>query len=171
MAAAVAKGDADAIYEMLSEKSKRGLSRDEVKKLVADERAELTDQAKADHYDRLAHGGLQQTNTLQCDCTHNGECRVLVADLVWDARAEIDGNYHHLRMFTVARDPIANLEPVRAGTGLQDDPDVAVAERQRPIEPVPLQAGGPPLWAAIGELNATSTTIATLSARMNIRPS
>lgn len=44
---AASKGDADAIYEMLSEKSKRGLSKDEVKKLVADERAELTDQAKA----------------------------------------------------------------------------------------------------------------------------
>lgn len=44
---AAAKGDADAIYEMLSEKSKRGLSKDEVKKLVADERSELTDQAKA----------------------------------------------------------------------------------------------------------------------------
>jgi hypothetical protein len=46
-AEAAAKGDADAIYEMLSEKSKRGLSKDEVKKLVADERAELSDQAKA----------------------------------------------------------------------------------------------------------------------------
>ncbi len=46
-AEAASKGDADAIYEMLSEKSKRGLSRDEVKKLVADERAELSDQAKA----------------------------------------------------------------------------------------------------------------------------
>lgn len=44
---AASKGDSDAIYEMLSEKSKRGLSREEVKKLVADERAELTDQAKA----------------------------------------------------------------------------------------------------------------------------
>lgn len=44
---AAAKGDADAIYDMLSEKSRRGLSRDEVKKLVADERAELGDQAKA----------------------------------------------------------------------------------------------------------------------------
>ncbi|MBK8256349.1 MAG: hypothetical protein IPK82_27230 [Polyangiaceae bacterium] len=46
-AEAAAKGDSDAIYEMLSEKSKRGLSPDEVKKLVADERAELSDQAKA----------------------------------------------------------------------------------------------------------------------------
>jgi hypothetical protein len=44
---AAARGDADAIYEMLSEKSKRGLSKDEVKKLVADERSELSDQAKA----------------------------------------------------------------------------------------------------------------------------
>lgn len=46
-AEAAAKGDSDAIYEMLSEKSRRGLSRDEVKKLVADERAQLGDQAKA----------------------------------------------------------------------------------------------------------------------------
>ena len=46
-AEAAQKGDADAIYEMLSDKSKRGLSREEVKKLVADERAELSDQAKA----------------------------------------------------------------------------------------------------------------------------
>lgn len=44
---AAARGDSDAIYDMLSEKSKRGLSRDEVKKLVEAERAELADQAKA----------------------------------------------------------------------------------------------------------------------------
>ena len=46
-AEAAQKGDADAIYDMLSEKSKRGLSREEVKKLVADERSELMDQSKA----------------------------------------------------------------------------------------------------------------------------
>jgi hypothetical protein len=46
-AAAASKGDADTIYEMLSDKSKRALSRDEVRRMVADERAELSDQAKA----------------------------------------------------------------------------------------------------------------------------
>jgi hypothetical protein len=46
-ASAAAKGDADAIYEMLSEKSRRSLSREEVRKIVAEERAELAEQAKA----------------------------------------------------------------------------------------------------------------------------
>jgi hypothetical protein len=46
-AAAASKGDADAIYEMLSDKSKRALSRQEVRRMVADEREELSDQAKA----------------------------------------------------------------------------------------------------------------------------
>jgi hypothetical protein len=46
-AEAAARGDADAIYEMLSEKGRRSLSRDEVRKIVADEKAELADQGKA----------------------------------------------------------------------------------------------------------------------------
>lgn len=46
-ASAAARGDADAIYEMLSEKGKRALSREEVRKIVADEKAELADQSKA----------------------------------------------------------------------------------------------------------------------------
>jgi hypothetical protein len=46
-AAAAAKGDADAIYEMLSERGQRTLSREEVRKLVADEREELKAQAEA----------------------------------------------------------------------------------------------------------------------------
>jgi hypothetical protein len=46
-AVAAEKGDADAIYEMLSEKSRRTLSRDDVRKMVADERAELADQGKS----------------------------------------------------------------------------------------------------------------------------
>ncbi len=46
-AAAAAKGDADAIYEMMSDKSRRSLSRDEVRKIIAGERAELVDQSKA----------------------------------------------------------------------------------------------------------------------------
>ena len=44
---AAARGDADAIYEMLGEKGRRSLTRDEVRKLVKDERGELADQAKA----------------------------------------------------------------------------------------------------------------------------
>ena len=44
---AAAKGDASAIYGMMSEKSRRSLSEGEVKRVVADERAELADQAKA----------------------------------------------------------------------------------------------------------------------------
>lgn len=44
---AAARGDADAIYEMLSEKSRRSLSREEVRRMVAEERTELADQAKA----------------------------------------------------------------------------------------------------------------------------
>jgi len=46
-AEAAARGDADAIYGMLSEKGQRSLSRDEVRRLVGEERKELADQAKA----------------------------------------------------------------------------------------------------------------------------
>ncbi|AKT39198.1 uncharacterized protein CMC5_033470 [Chondromyces crocatus] len=46
-AAAAAKGDADAIYAMLSEKGQRSLSREEVRRLVQEERAELGDQARS----------------------------------------------------------------------------------------------------------------------------
>jgi hypothetical protein len=46
-AAAAKRGDADEIYDMLSEKGRRTLSRAEVRKIVADERAELADAAKA----------------------------------------------------------------------------------------------------------------------------
>lgn len=46
-AEAAARGDADAIYEMMSEKSRRSLSLEEVRKIVADEKAELADQSKA----------------------------------------------------------------------------------------------------------------------------
>jgi len=46
-AAAAAKGDADAIYDMMSERSRRSLSREEVRRIVADERDELADQAKS----------------------------------------------------------------------------------------------------------------------------
>jgi len=44
---AAARGDADAIYEMMSEKSRRSLSRDELRKIVENERAELTEQSKS----------------------------------------------------------------------------------------------------------------------------
>ncbi len=44
---AAGRGDADAIYEMMSEKARRALSRDEVRRIVADEKAELVDQGKA----------------------------------------------------------------------------------------------------------------------------
>jgi hypothetical protein len=44
---AAARGDADAIYEMMSAKGRRALSRDEVRRIVADEKAELVDQGKA----------------------------------------------------------------------------------------------------------------------------
>ena len=46
-AEAAARGDADAIYEMMSDKGRRALSRDEVRRIVADEKAELADQGKA----------------------------------------------------------------------------------------------------------------------------
>lgn len=45
-AEAAAKGDADTIYEMLDEDARRALTRDDVHKLVADQRKELADQAK-----------------------------------------------------------------------------------------------------------------------------
>src|SRR6185369_8820194 len=38
---------ADAIYEMMSDKGRRALSRDEVRKIVADEKSELADQSKS----------------------------------------------------------------------------------------------------------------------------
>jgi hypothetical protein len=44
---AAARGDADAIYDMMSEGGRRALSRDEVRRIVADEKAELADQGKA----------------------------------------------------------------------------------------------------------------------------
>jgi hypothetical protein len=46
-AEAATRGDADAIYEMMSDKGRRALTRDEVRKIVADEKAELADQGKA----------------------------------------------------------------------------------------------------------------------------
>lgn len=46
-AEAAARGDADAIYEMMSEKGKRQLSREEVRRIIGEERAELGDQSKA----------------------------------------------------------------------------------------------------------------------------
>lgn len=46
-AAAAARGDADAIYDMMSDKGRRALSRDEVRKIVADEKSELGDRGKA----------------------------------------------------------------------------------------------------------------------------
>ncbi len=46
-AQAAARGDADAIYEMMSDRARRALSREEVRRIVADEKAELVDQSKA----------------------------------------------------------------------------------------------------------------------------
>jgi hypothetical protein len=46
-AEAAERGDADAIYEMLSESGQRALSRDEVREMVAEEKQELVDQARA----------------------------------------------------------------------------------------------------------------------------
>ncbi len=46
-AAAAQRGDADAIYGLLSEKGQKSLSREEVRRMVKDERAELADQAKS----------------------------------------------------------------------------------------------------------------------------
>jgi len=45
--AAAARGDAKAIYSMLSERSKKALNMADVERMVADERAELASQAKA----------------------------------------------------------------------------------------------------------------------------
>jgi hypothetical protein len=44
---AAKRGDADAIYDLLSEKGRRSLTRAEVRRIVNDERGELTDAAKA----------------------------------------------------------------------------------------------------------------------------
>jgi len=46
-AKAAARGDSDALYDMLTEDGQKARSRDEVKRIVADQRAELADQAKA----------------------------------------------------------------------------------------------------------------------------
>lgn len=46
-AQAAARGDADAIYSMLSEKGRRGLSRQEFTRIVLDEKTELADQGVA----------------------------------------------------------------------------------------------------------------------------
>ncbi|MRG91852.1 hypothetical protein [Polyangium spumosum] len=44
---AAARGDADAIHAMMSKKGKRSLSREDVRRIVAEEKSELADQAKA----------------------------------------------------------------------------------------------------------------------------
>lgn len=44
---AASRGDADAIYDMLDDDARRALTREDVRKLVADQRKELADQAKA----------------------------------------------------------------------------------------------------------------------------
>ncbi len=44
---AAARGDADTIYELLDEEARRALTREDVRRLVADQRKELADQAKA----------------------------------------------------------------------------------------------------------------------------
>jgi hypothetical protein len=44
---AASRGDVDALYAMMTTSSRRARSLDEIRKLVADERAELADQAKA----------------------------------------------------------------------------------------------------------------------------
>lgn len=46
-ASAAAKGDADAIYAMLSERARRSLRVEDVRRMVADEKGELAVQAKA----------------------------------------------------------------------------------------------------------------------------
>jgi hypothetical protein len=46
-AEAAKRGDADALYGMLSKKGQRTLTRDEVRAIVKDEKSELVDQAKA----------------------------------------------------------------------------------------------------------------------------
>jgi hypothetical protein len=46
-AEAAQRGDADAIYEMMSESARKSRSRDDVRKIVADERSELAEQAKS----------------------------------------------------------------------------------------------------------------------------
>lgn len=45
-AEAAARGDADAIYAMMTDSARRARSRDDVKNLVAEQRAELAEQAK-----------------------------------------------------------------------------------------------------------------------------
>jgi len=44
---AAARGDADALYDMLDERGRRELSREEVRRMVADQRKELADQARS----------------------------------------------------------------------------------------------------------------------------
>lgn len=46
-ASAAARGDADAIYEMMTTSAQKARSKEDVRRLVADERAELAEQAKA----------------------------------------------------------------------------------------------------------------------------
>jgi len=46
-AEAASRGDADAIYDMMADSARRARSKEEVRKIVADEKGELADQAKA----------------------------------------------------------------------------------------------------------------------------
>ena len=46
-ASAAARGDADAIYDMMTDASRKSRSKDDVRRIIADERAELAEQGKA----------------------------------------------------------------------------------------------------------------------------
>jgi hypothetical protein len=84
-AEAAERGDADAIYEMMSEKARRSLSREQVKKIVADERAELRDQGKrftapgvvVKSRARVRYADGEDTSL---DLDDNGDFRITAAD-------------------------------------------------------------------------------------------
>lgn len=81
---AAARGDARAIYAMLSDQGRRSLSPEEVERLVADERAELIDQAAALRGKNVgvrAHARVRYADgevaTLELE---HGEFRIAAAD-------------------------------------------------------------------------------------------
>jgi len=82
---AIDRGDSDAIYDMLDDETRRALTRDDVRRLVADQRAELADQAKAV---RSSEARIRANATIRyqdgedavLELSDNGQFRIASAD-------------------------------------------------------------------------------------------
>jgi hypothetical protein len=125
---AAARGDARAIYEMLSERSRRDLRPEDVDRMVADERAELEAQAKAlrGAYSSLRAGAAVlypdgQTATLDLE---NGQFRVSSADGLPPLARTPEQALAELRKALARRSYAALLRVLSPSTGNAIDADL-----------------------------------------------